>query len=1166
MRPNPKNLDFLLPMLLGHTQLTIKTRGFALVATLSLLVLLSVILIGMLSLSAVSLRVTSGEEAAALARSNARMALMLAIGELQRELGPDQRVNANASILSNDGGKTSSAASGRRHWVGVYDAWDSTSNADRPAPIIRKWLVSGPDLVTADPLAPNTADAAPDVVLWKGFEPDGSDRVTVPRVSIHTGASTRYAGSYAWWVSDENSKALVSRLPEDLGHPALTWAESQSAPTAAFHHSPVLARIDRNAEGLDKLVSHRSLDLMGAGENVAQKSFHDFTDRSSGVLTDVARGGLKRDLSLYLDHPVSQPLAHRLPNERRLYPNGITWEELGLFHNVWRALEPPDPRLASRTGGDITNGLVLMTKPGLGAESVRAFTSDPYARYKLPVFLRMQWLISLWATKKPNTSPVEYNLHWVTDGILTFWNPSDVPISLHPDSYISYKLWNLPYNLELLDDDGRLVQHSFRRASRGTNQTYQIQTMLLGTAPNPYWKRRGGADPVVLMPGEVLLMSENAAPADPTPYNVGADGKEPGVGLKAGWNLGVGTRVAVGATSRPVTANTNMRFRISPNADYTGSMNENLRLCNFSVWYGADSRGTNLPNPNLWQALAGRLLRSPAPGGGAGRKANQHPEIFRTVEGDLPSVETMTGNGKHPFFLFAHQTKSEENATAWSRMYNPRNSNAEPPDLEPLTMAISGHEIVVEGLSGAQDSRMTQLSKMQINRGLFGGSYWNHGKGVDTVIVQSIPREPPLSLGAFQHAIANGMNNRMAGGALNPNMGDSSLGVSHAISNSYALPVIPRDQVSESRFIDHSYHVNRMLWDSWFLSSIVQRQAPHHTEKKTARDAYQDFLADPTAYHLPNRRMKPTPDAVAAGADALFDDSFDAHEIASSKLMVEGAFNVNSTSVEAWKALLGSMDEAFIPVAYGTNSPDSATPHRATEVPVHSLLTSFGSGADRNTAAFDGAELASAGNPEQWRGYRKLNRTEIKELAGKLVEEIRARGPFLSMADFINRRPNQGETDYALRGALQAALDRTVNKKLFEADGRVAETPAVPGNLYVFPEAAELPKSLISPAHVRQADILTATGSQLTARSDTFRIRAYGESLDSNGKVIARAWCEAVVQRLPDYLEPVDPAYAADPPDLDPEPRVVPELTSAANKNMGRRIEMVSFRWLTPDE
>jgi hypothetical protein len=69
------------------------------------------------------------------------------------------------------------------------------------------------------------------------------------------------------------------------------------------------------------------------------------------VLTDVARGGLKRDLSLYLDHPVSQPLAPMLPNTRRLYPDGITWEELWLYHNVWRALEPPAPGSPVGRGG-----------------------------------------------------------------------------------------------------------------------------------------------------------------------------------------------------------------------------------------------------------------------------------------------------------------------------------------------------------------------------------------------------------------------------------------------------------------------------------------------------------------------------------------------------------------------------------------------------------------------------------------------------------------------------------------------------------------------------------------------------------------------------------------------------------------------------------------------
>jgi len=53
-----------------------------------------------------------------------------------------------------------------------------------------------------------------------------------------------------------------------------------------------------------------------------------------------------------------------------------------------------------------------------------------------------------------------------------------------------------------------------------------------------------------------------------------------------------------------------------------------------------------------------------------------------------------------------------------------------------------------------------------------------------------------------------------------------------------------------------------------------------------------------------------------------------------------------------------------------------------------------------------------------------------------------------------------------------------------------------------------------------QGDVLQSIGSVLTARSDTFVIRTYGEvlnPLDSTAAPISRAWCEAVVQRLPDY-------------------------------------------------
>ena len=57
-------------------------RGFTLIITISLLVLLTLVAIGLLSLSSVTIRGSAQQAKASEARANARMALMMAIGEL----------------------------------------------------------------------------------------------------------------------------------------------------------------------------------------------------------------------------------------------------------------------------------------------------------------------------------------------------------------------------------------------------------------------------------------------------------------------------------------------------------------------------------------------------------------------------------------------------------------------------------------------------------------------------------------------------------------------------------------------------------------------------------------------------------------------------------------------------------------------------------------------------------------------------------------------------------------------------------------------------------------------------------------------------------------------------------------------------------------------------
>ena len=90
------------------------------------------------------------------------------------------------------------------------------------------------------------------------------------------------------------------------------------------------------------------------------------------------------------------------------------------------------------------------------------------------------------------------------------------------------------------------------------------------------------------------------------------------------------------------------------------------------------------------------------------------------------------------------------------------------------------------------------------------------------------------------------------------------------------------------------------------------------------------------------------------------------------------------------------------------------------------------------------------------------------------------------------------------------------------------------------------------PGYLTQGDLLQVLGPVLAARSDTFVVRSYGEALDEDGEVVARAWCEAVVQRTP---EPVHPDRSG----LNPR-------TTGEKNDFGRRFVVHSFRWLHADE
>ena len=91
-----------------------------------------------------------------------------------------------------------------------------------------------------------------------------------------------------------------------------------------------------------------------------------------------------------------------------------------------------------------------------------------------------------------------------------------------------------------------------------------------------------------------------------------------------------------------------------------------------------------------------------------------------------------------------------------------------------------------------------------------------------------------------------------------------------------------------------------------------------------------------------------------------------------------------------------------------------------------------------------------------------------------------------------------------------------------------------------------------------QGDILQALGPMLATRSDTFVIRAYGET-ESSAHGTASAVLELIVQRTPEYMNP----------EMKPHERLQDQTAGPAktiNTLLGRRFIVVSARWLDKSE
>jgi hypothetical protein len=265
-------------------------------------------------------------------------------------------------------------------------------------------------------------------------------------------------------------------------------------------------------------------------------------------------------------------------------------------------------------------------------------------------------------------------------------------------------------------------------------------------------------------------------------------------------------------------------------------------------------------------------------------------------------------------------------------------------------------------------------------------------------------------------------------------------------------------------------------------------------------------------------------------------------------------FNVNSTSVTAWRALLGHARNQRVPSIRESGASWSVSLSEKSQHPL-----------SRFSVAGDGVagSMGSSGAfPEanDFAGYRTVDEGFLDALAEQIVVQIRRRGPFLSLSEFINRQLSSG--DLALAGTLQAALNEVAKNAsrnpyatLQSLSSIASATPERAADAeYRFPAAAAGFSGYGLPGWTRQADLMRPLAPILSARDDTFTIRSYGEARDGNGRMIARAYCEAVVRRGRDFVDPAD------------QPDVINQPARPLNRAFGRRFQIVSLRWLAPNE
>lgn len=906
----------------------------------------------------------------------------------------------------------------------------------------------------------------------------------------------------------------------------------------------------------DMLISFETLPLV---EDTVKdgRLFHHLSPHPSSVLANVTTGGLRKDLSLYLERAdinwtqgwgrqkraSGMPRGPHGPNSKIALSNPdeydvLAWKNLHHWYHLHRRQLANQPELPVSA---MLNAIPVdpVSNPAWNSGVTRI----------TPVVVRLQMLISF-GVERLGTSN-SYNMRMFSYPVVTLWNPHNVPMSVTEWSTFLHTL-PLEHTVYKAGAKQFLSGGGTRNGNYNWGWPHGNMTMRVGGTTGP---------PIMLAPGEAKILTYSAShsggfnahdmimrPPDWLPTRAG---QPRDLGVISGSptdRIAISTALATWENSSTSFAGqdfqTTFDFRCEPRANHDG---------------------------HSW-AMQGQMFSSQV----GWRHEAENPRIAFISERNFPSTTLQDLNNNPMPFLHLDIRLKTLDETALPNKTWLHNIPFHPYASVTSTSRHSGKGVDASTPFFAHPFTITfeQVSGVEglfQKRPFFGPS--NRPGGQSRIVSAPIPLAPLTSLAQLQNIPLLPIEALNWSGYYFQN---------HAIGNSFALPGLPPDKIKEPSFpfhlgqyfpwqggdiagrtyddraafngaeytiqdapaqvVDRSYAANHLLFDEYFFSSITAQEGPvfqRYGSQLPLRTMLAEFLKGTKP--LPVAACRPYNVTGANSADAINQLTNrtgaqpTAHLKSAAMLMADGGFNINSTSVEAWTVVLAA-----------------ANRKRPVFMPRDSRLIAQERGkhvVSRNPNPTTG----TATEESRWLGYRELTDMEIRQLAEAMVRQVKTRGPFRSLGEFVNRR-RSNDVEMAKYGALQAALEDPkvdINRDYRGGANELTAADIQKAN-YKFPEAALGSRYQGTPAYINQADILTPIAPIIQARSDTFLIRGYGEARSDDGtRITARAWCEAVVQRVPDYLD------TTDLPEVSPG-----ELKSPSNRLFGRKFVIKSFRWL----